>query len=248
MKHLLFGFHSIQAALQQQPELLLSLHIARKQEHSEALNKILQLAKLHQIPINHSAPKTLDKLTDNARHQGLVAAISKFIVGDEKELMHSLKSIENPLILILEHVQDPRNFGACLRSAAAANVDCVIFVKGNASPITPLVHHTSAGTSFSLNLFQVANLARCIAGLKKQNVWCYGLEANSKQSLYQTDFSTGSAIIVGSEGVGLKQRTRSLCDANISIPMSLAVESLNVSVATAISLFEANRQRNHKKP
>ena len=244
MDNFLFGFYSIQSALKVRPESILSLQISVKKTQSYILDDLLQSLNAYQIPLTYVKPESLDKLTNHARHQGVVAKIKKFTTGNEHTLIEHLKTLTHPaLILVLENVQDPRNFGACMRSAAAAEVDGIIFPKGACSPITPLVHHASVGSSYYLNLFQVSNLARTIELLKKSNIWCYALDVNSEQTLYQTDLTLGSAIIMGSEGNGLKYRTKKLCDATLFIPMGSLVQSLNVSVASAISLFEARRQR-----
>lgn len=242
--HIIFGIHSIQAALDTTPESIITLHICNKKSSDRLLVALQKQAKANDISIQITSNQSLDKISNKARHQGIVAQTKKINTGDEKSLIRHLSNIKNPLVLVLDNVVDPRNFGACIRSAAACGVDALVFPSHSASPLTPLVHHTSAGTSFYLPLFEVSNLARSLDLLKKINIWCYGLSADSKQTLYQTDLTGGVAIVMGAEGSGLKQRTQSLCDFMINIPMHNKVESLNVSVASAVSLFEANRQRN----
>lgn len=243
MKHILFGIYSIEAALKTSAESVLGLYIDEKKSQQKNIIQLQTLAKDLHIPIEFVARQTLDKLSQQARHQSVVAQIKKFNPKAEKELIKHLSGIKNSLVLVLDNIQDPRNFGACLRSAAASNVDAVVFGHSSSSSVTALVHHTSAGSSYYLNLFQVNNLARSIEALKKINIWCYGLDSNAKQNIYQTDLTGSTAIIMGAEGKGLKPRTRSLCDNMLCIPMNDTVESLNISVAAAVSLFEVNRQR-----
>ena len=149
----------------------------------------------------------------------------------------------NSLILILDSIQDPRNLGACLRSANAAGVDCVVINKDGSAPINALVHKTSAGALNQLKIFSVTNLSRTIKALKEHNIWVVGLDGATDQSIYQIDLTTPTAIIMGAEGSGLRSLTKKSCDQLAMIPMQGNVESLNVSVATGIALFEASRQR-----
>jgi 23S rRNA (guanosine2251-2'-O)-methyltransferase len=158
-------------------------------------------------------------------------------------MQHINKLEKTALILILDSIQDPRNLGACLRSANAAGVDCVVINKDGSAPINALVHKTSAGALNQLKIFSVTNLARTIKALKEENIWVIGLDSSTETSLYQIDLSTPSAIIMGSESSGLRSLTKKSCDQLAMIPMQGNVESLNVSVATGIALFEASRQR-----
>ena len=163
---------------------------------------------------------------------------------NQNELIEFVSRLETtPLILILDSIQDPRNLGACLRSANAAGVDCVVINKDGSAPINALVYKTSAGALNQLKIFQVTNLARTIKALQKENIWVVGLDGSTNTSIYQIDLKTPTALIMGAEGSGLRKLTKQSCDQLAFIPMQGNVESLNVSVATGISLFEASRQR-----
>ncbi|MGJ8663881.1 MAG: 23S rRNA (guanosine(2251)-2'-O)-methyltransferase RlmB, partial [Marinicella sp.] len=145
---------------------------------------------------------------------------------------------------VLDCIEDPRNLGACLRSADAAGVNAVVFGKDKSASITPVTHKTAAGAVEHLDIFQVTNLVRAIETMKEAGVWIYGtaLEENS-QNIYQTDLTGPVAIVMGNEGKGLRHLVKQSCDHLIHIPMSGEVQSLNVSVATGVALFEVTRQR-----
>jgi 23S rRNA (guanosine2251-2'-O)-methyltransferase len=152
---------------------------------------------------------------------------------------------KQPLLLILDQVQDPHNFGACLRTADAAGVDAVIVAKENACPMTPVVQKVASGAAETLAIFRVSNLARTMDSLKRQGVWLLGTSDKVGNSLYQQNLDGALAIVMGAEGSGLRQLTEKKCDSLLSLPMAgSAVSSLNVSVATGVCLFEVVRQRN----
>jgi len=240
---IIFGFHSIQAQLETTPEGLLKVWTLDNR-HDKRLNTIT--TQLNQLGVN-TAPvskQQLDKLTKNQTHQGIAAEIRLPTLPNQEELMAHIAKLEKPaLILILDSIQDPRNLGACLRSANAAGVDCVVINKDGSAPINALVHKTSAGALNQLKIFSVTNLARTIRALKEANIWVTGLDGSTNTSLYQIDLTTPSALIMGSEGSGLRTLTKKSCDQLAMIPMQGNVESLNISVATGITLFEASRQR-----
>jgi len=148
-----------------------------------------------------------------------------------------------PLILMLDSIQDPRNLGACLRSANAAGVDCVVVNKDGSAPINAVVHKTSAGAINQLKIFQVTNLVRTIKSLQAQELWVIGLDGDVKTSIYDINFIDPTVIVMGTEGKGLRQLIKKTCDQLVTIPMIGNVESLNVSVAAGIALFEGRRQR-----
>ena len=240
---IIFGFHAIQAQLESNPECLLKVYTLDGR-NDKRLNTIsTQFDKLS-INTQRSTKQQLDKLTKNQTHQGVVAEILLPTLPNQDGLMQHITKLEKTaLILILDSIQDPRNLGACLRSANAAGVDCVVINKDGSAPINALVHKTSAGALNQLKIFSVTNLARTIKALKDEDIWIVGLDGSTKTSLYQIDLTAPSAIIMGSEGSGLRSLTKKSCDQLAMIPMQGNVESLNVSVATGIALFEANRQR-----
>ncbi|BAS67731.1 23S rRNA (guanosine(2251)-2'-O)-methyltransferase RlmB [Bathymodiolus septemdierum thioautotrophic gill symbiont] len=240
---LIFGFHSIQAQLESNPECLLKVYTLDNR-HDKRLNTLI--TQLNQLGINTlvSSKQQLDKMTKNQSHQGVAAEILLPTLPNQDDLITYVTQLEkSALILILDSIQDPRNLGACLRSANAAGVDCVVINKDGSAPINALVHKTSAGALNQLKIFSVTNLARTIKALKEENIWVIGLDGSTKNSLYQIDLTIPSAIIMGSEGSGLRSLTKKHCDLLAKIPMQGNVESLNVSVATGVALFEASRQR-----
>ncbi len=240
----IFGFHAIQAQLDSSPECLLKVFTLNNRNDKRLNTLISQLDQLG-IHTQQSSKQQLDKLTKNQTHQGIAAEILLPALPNQDSLMHYVKKLEkSSLILILDSIQDPRNLGACLRSANAAGVDCVIINKDGSAPINALVHKTSAGALNQLKIFSVTNLSRTIKALKEQNIWIIGLDGATNQSIYQVDLSTSTAIVMGAEGSGLRLLTKKSCDQLAMIPMQGNVESLNVSVATGIALFEASRQRN----
>jgi 23S rRNA (guanosine2251-2'-O)-methyltransferase len=186
----------------------------------------------------------LDRLTKYEPHQGIVAeVILPPLLGHEALIDFVTKLSSSPLILMLDSIQDPRNLGACLRSANAAGVDCVVVNKDGSAPINAVVHKTSAGAINQLKIFQVTNLARTIKSLQAQELWVIGLDGDVTTSIYDINLRVPTVIVIGAEGKGLRQLIKKNCDQLAQIPMIGNVESLNVSVATGIALFEGRRQR-----
>ncbi|RUM86513.1 MAG: 23S rRNA (guanosine(2251)-2'-O)-methyltransferase RlmB [Candidatus Thioglobus sp.] len=241
---IIFGFHAIQAQLDSNPECLLKVYTLDNRNDKRLNTLTTQLDRLC-INTQQSNKQQLDKLTKNQTHQGIAAEILLPALPNLDGLIHHIAKLDNnSLILILDSIQDPRNLGACLRSANAAGVDCVVINKDGSAPINALVHKTSAGALNQLKIFSVTNLSRTIKALKEHNIWVVGLDGATDQSLYQIDLTTPTAIIMGAEGSGLRSLlTKKSCDQLAMIPMQGNVESLNVSVATGVALFEASRQR-----
>ncbi len=241
MSDLIFGIHAVEMALKagdQVQEIWL-----QKDAQNKRLLNLLKAIEKTAVPLNRVSLQALDKLCDD-RHQGVVAKIHAVQLQSEKDLKAQLKNWHNPLILVLDCIEDPRNLGACLRSADAAGVTAVVFSKDKSASITPITHKTAAGAVEHLNIFQVTNLARAIEAIKEAGIWVYGtaLEENS-QNIYQTDLTGPVAIVMGNEGKGLRHLVKQSCDHLIHIPMAGEVQSLNVSVATGVALFEVVRQR-----
>lgn len=240
---IIFGFHALEAQLDANPQCIVRvLTFDRRQD--KRLNRLHEQLKDLQIPWQQAQKSHLDKLTQNGSHQGVVAEILLPTLPGQDALITHVKQLQGKaLVLVLDSIQDPRNLGACLRSANAAGVDCVVLNKDGSAPINALVHKTSAGALNQLNIFQVTNLARTLKALQDCGVWSIGLDGHTQTSLYQVDLTDSVAIVMGAEGSGLRTLTKKTCDQLVKIPMQGNVESLNVSVATGISLFEALRQR-----
>ena len=196
------------------------------------------------IDVRRVAQQALDGLAGGVRHQGAAARYAAAKTSDEHELPALVEAAGGrALILVLDGVQDPHNLGACLRSAAAAGATAVVFPKDKAVQVNATVRKTSAGAADTLPIFSVTNLSRTLRELQKAGVWVYGLAGEADASLYALDLTGNVALVMGSEGEGLRRLIRDTCDGLAKIPMPGGFESLNVSVASGVALFEAVRQR-----
>jgi 23S rRNA (guanosine2251-2'-O)-methyltransferase len=201
------------------------------------------------IDVRRVAQQALDGVAGGLRHQGAVARYAAAKTWDENELPQLVEAAEGrALVLVLDGVQDPHNLGACLRSAAAAGVTAVVIPKDKAVPVNATVRKTSAGAADTVPIIRATNLARCLRDLQQLGVWIYGLAGEAQASLYALDMRGNVALVLGGEADGLRRLTREQCDQLVTIPMpgtegGQGVESLNVSVATGVALFEAVRQR-----
>ena len=239
----IYGFHGIEAQLNANPECVLKVTLQSGREDRRISAVVAQL-DAHQINYSYIDKTKLDRLTKDQAHQGIIADIVLPPLPGQDALLKFVESLDtNPLLLMLDSIQDPRNLGACLRSANAAGVDCVIINKDGSAPINALVHKASAGALNQLKVFQVTNLVRTIKALQDLSLWVVGLDGETKSSLYQLNLSEPSVLVMGTEGKGLRRLVKNTCDQLVKIPMHGNVESLNVSVATGIALFEATRQR-----
>lgn len=177
------------------------------------------------------------------RHQGVVALIRERAPLNEALAKDFVRSLTRPLLLILDGVQDPRNFGACLRTADAAGVDLVVTARNRNVGLTPVVSKVAAGAAGLQPVAEVANLARFMKFLAAEGIWLIGADDAAGKSLYEADLTVGLGLVLGAEGAGLRHLTRERCDELVSLPMHGAVESLNVSVAAGVCLYECRRQR-----
>jgi 23S rRNA (guanosine2251-2'-O)-methyltransferase len=212
------------------------------------LAEIEQQARRRDIDVRRVAQQALDGVSGGTRHQGVAARYAAAKTWDEHDLAELVEQAQGrALLLVLDGVQDPHNLGACLRSAAAAGVTAVVIPKDKAVQVNATVRKTSAGAADSIPVVRVTNLARSLRELQKQGVWLYGLAGDASASLYGIDLRGNVALVLGGEGEGLRRLTRDLCDQLVSLPMpgaaAAGVESLNVSVAAGVCLFEAVRQR-----
>lgn len=241
------GYHAINALLQTNPERALEFYYVAKTSRQNQFSLVQQFAELGVITKSTDKP-TLTKRCGSEHHQGVALLAKQRKEGDEKQLLQSLKSVlasdNSPLLLILDQVQDPHNFGACLRTAEAAGVDGVIVAKDNASPITPTVQKVASGAVETVDIYRVTNLARTMQALQRAGVWIVGTSDRAIKSLYQQDLTAPLALVMGAEGGGMRQLTKKNCDELVRLPMAgTVVSSLNVSVATGVCLFEIVRQR-----
>ncbi|MGN2243687.1 23S rRNA (guanosine(2251)-2'-O)-methyltransferase RlmB [Frateuria sp. GZRR33] len=226
-------------------EVLVDIATAQR---NARIKELVDQARSHHIPVHHRPREQLDKLAGQARHQGIVALYEPPPMAHEDELAGLLeRDGMETLVLVLDGITDPHNLGACLRSAAAAKVTAVVVPKDRAVGLTPVVRRASAGGADRVPLVAVTNLARTLRELKDAGVWITGLAGDTDTSVYEVDFRGPVALVLGSEGEGMRRLTRELCDFVAKIPMPGMMESLNVSVATGVVLFEALRQRGAKR-
>ncbi len=242
-KQFLFGLHAVEALLQKQPERVIRLCVQQDRKDKK-IEMLLSLAKQHAIDIDYVSRQELDRMTQEANHQGVVAFCNKARIYAESDLHFLLENSEMPpFVLVLDGIQDPHNLGACFRSADAAGVHAIIAPKDKSVGLTPVVSKVASGATETVPFVQVTNLVRALEALKERGIWTYGAAADASQTLYQTNLSGPVAIVLGAEGSGLRRLTREHCDVLLKIPMQGSVASLNVSVATAVFLFEVVRQR-----
>ncbi|KJV37187.1 23S rRNA (guanosine(2251)-2'-O)-methyltransferase RlmB [Luteibacter yeojuensis] len=241
------GINPVEGALANDPGRVRELLVEQNSKNAR-INEILAAARKHGIQVRTMGKDQLEKMSGEARHQGVVARYETPPMLGENEL-ESLVEKAGPdcLVLVLDGVTDPHNLGACLRSAAAAKVTAVVVPKDRAVGLTPTVRRASAGGADLVPLVAVTNLARALRSMKDAGVWITGLAGETEQSIYEVDFKGPAALVLGSEGDGMRHLTRETCDFIAKIPMPGGMESLNVSVATGIVLFEALRQRGVKK-
>jgi 23S rRNA (guanosine2251-2'-O)-methyltransferase len=241
------GINPVEGALSNDAERVRELVVEQGQRNARVL-ELAERAKALKIMVNHRPREQLDKLAGEARHQGVAALYEAPPMAHENDLAALMeRDGSNTLVLVLDGVTDPHNLGACLRSAAAAKVTAVIVPKDRAVGLTPVVRRASAGGADRVPLIAVTNLARTLRELKDAGVWITGLAGDTDTSIYGVDFKGPVALVLGGEGEGIRRLTRELCDFVAKIPMPGTMESLNVSVATGVVLFEALRQRSAKR-
>jgi 23S rRNA (guanosine2251-2'-O)-methyltransferase len=240
---LLVGINAVEGALRHDASAVIEV-LVEQGAHNRRVKEISDAAREAGVAV-HARPRDfLDKATGGARHQGVIARWTPPAERSEADLPGLLEAAgRDALVLVLDGVQDPHNLGACLRSAEAAGVTAVILPRDRAVGITPTVRTASAGAADRVPVVRVANIARALEALKAAGVWITGLAGEGDTSLYAVDLKGPVGIAVGGESDGLRRLTRDLCDYVARIPMRGEVESLNVSVATGIALFEVLRQR-----
>ena len=242
-KEIFPGIHTVASLLRWHPERIQSLWLEQN-KHNRRIDQLIALASEAGISIQQVQRNKLDQLCESTQHQGLAASCSPTPVSDEHDLLGEIATASAPpLYLVLDEISDPHNLGACLRTADAAGIDAVILPQRHTAPLTPTVHKIASGATVRLKIVRTTNLARCLDAIKSAGVWVYGAEGTARAPVYQADFSHPSAIVMGAEDQGMRRLTREKCDQLLALPMLGGVESLNVSVATGIFLFEAVRQR-----
>jgi 23S rRNA (guanosine2251-2'-O)-methyltransferase len=237
-----FGLHSVRVLLQQRPERA-SLLVLQKGREDARTAELLRMAQAAGVRTEWRDAQELDRLAGNEHHQGACLQIRALGPMGEGALDELLGRTTAPLLLVLDGVQDPHNLGACLRTADAAGATAVIVPRDRAAGLTPTVRKVASGAAETMPLIQVVNLARTLRWLKEREIWVVGADDEAPKSLFETKLTGALALVLGAEGAGLRRLTREHCDLLVGIPMAGAVESLNVSVAAGVLLFEAARQR-----
>ena len=238
----LFGFHAVSVRIKTAPNSIVEvLYDASRRD--ARMKQFLARARESEVRLIEADGLRIAKLAGSHGHQGVAARV------EAVQQVHSLDDLldsiteENPLILVLDGVTDPHNLGACLRVADGAGAHAVIAPKDHAAGINATVAKVASGAAETVPYFMVTNLARTLNELKERNIWVVGTSDTAEKSIYQMDLKGPVALVLGAEGDGIRQLTRKTCDELVQIPMKGAVESLNVSVASAVCLYEALRQR-----
>jgi len=241
--NLLIGIHAVESSLTHAIGQVSAVMVA-EESHNPRVKSLVELASQAGIRVSIEPRALLERRSEGERHQDIIAEFRPDNILGEKDLDAALDVVSGPpLVLVLDGVQDPHNLGACLRTAEAAGVHLVILPKDRSAPLTPVARRSASGAAEVLPLLMATNLARVLRRLKERGVWLMGTSDQAEKSLYQSDLSGPLALVMGSEGKGMRRLTAELCDFQMSIPMSGSVSSLNVSVATGVCLFEMMRQR-----
>lgn len=237
----LFGFHAVGVRLKVAPESIVEVYFEATRRDAR-MRQFIERAKDAGVRLIEADGLRLSKLAGSHGHQGVAALVKPMEqVHSLDDLLDSLK--EPPLLLVLDGVTDPHNLGACLRVADGAGAHAVIAPKDHAAGINATVAKVASGAAETVPYFMVTNLARTLGELKERNIWVIGTSGDADKTVYQVDLKGPTALVLGAEGPGMRQLTRKTCDELVSIPMKGGVESLNVSVASGVCLYEALRQR-----
>ena len=237
----LFGFHAVGVRLKTAPQTIIEIYFEPTRRDAR-MRQFLERVREAGVRLIEADGLRLAKLAGSHGHQGVAARVEAMAqVKSLDDLLDQIK--EPPLLLVLDGITDPHNLGACLRVADGAGAHAVIAPKDHAAGINATVAKVASGAAETVPYFMVTNLARTLGELKERNIWCIGTSGDAPKTLYQVDLKGPTALVLGAEGDGMRQLTRKTCDELVNIPMHGAVESLNVSVASGVCLYEALRQR-----
>jgi 23S rRNA (guanosine2251-2'-O)-methyltransferase len=247
--HTIYGLNPVLEALRSAHRPLQQITIAEGARH-ERLKELLELAKLARIPVHRAPRLALDRALPGLTHQGVMARTAASGYYDADELLERLAAMVNsehkPLVLGLDAIEDPRNLGAILRTAECSGVDGVFIPERRAVGLTATVAKAAAGALEHVAVARVTNLVQLIERLKQVNIWVVGATGEASLNYTEWDWTSPSALFLGNEGAGLHRLVREHCDALVRIPVRGRIESLNVSVAAGVVLYEALRQRSEK--
>jgi 23S rRNA (guanosine2251-2'-O)-methyltransferase len=244
MKHgeTIYGMHAVRIMLERYAERVLAVRLAEQRDDPRA-RTIEELARRHQRPVQRVDAQSLRQQLGDVAHQGVAAEITPLPPWSEDALLAALQVARAPLLLVLDGVQDPHNLGACLRTADACGALAVIVPRDRAAQLSPTVRKVAAGAAETTPVVTVTNLVRTLKLLKEAGLWIVGADAEAAKPAREVDLRGPIVLVLGAEGAGLRHLTRQNCDFLVSLPQRGAVESLNVSVAAAMLLYEALRQR-----
>lgn len=235
-----FGFHAVLSRLRADPGSVVEIFLDEARQDARGKD-LVAAAERAGVRLMRVPAKRLDGFYGGGRHQGVVARVELKNLSTDMDSI--LEKTQKPFLLVLDGVTDPHNLGACLRVANAAGADAVIAPKDRAAGITPAVSKVASGAAEATPYLMVTNLARTLAEIKERNIWVFGTDERAEKTLYESDIPDSVAWVLGAEGEGMRRLTRESCDVLVRIPMSGAVESLNVSVAAGVVLFETARRR-----
>ena len=239
----LYGFHAVGVRLKTAPQSVIEIYFEATRRDAR-MRQFIERAKEAHVRLIEADGLRLSKLCGNHGHQGVVARVEPLAqVTSLDDLLDSLPREQPPLLLVLDGITDPHNLGACLRVADGAGAHAVIAPKDHAVGVNATVAKVASGAAETMPYFMVTNLARTLNELKERNIRVIGTSDDAPKTLYQVDLRGPVALVLGAEGAGMRQLTRKTCDELVSLPMRGAVESLNVSVASGVCLYEALRQR-----
>ena len=238
----IYGMHAVRVMLERHADRVLTVRLAEQRDDPRA-RAIEELARRHQRPVQRVDMHSLRQQLGDVAHQGVAAEITPLPPWSEDQLLAALQEARAPLLLALDGVQDPHNLGACLRTADACGALAVIVPRDRAAQLTPAVRKVAAGAAETTPVVTITNLVRTLKLLKEAGLWIVGADAEATKPARAVDLRGPIVLVLGAEGTGLRHLTRQNCDFMVSLPQRGAVESLNVSVAAAMLLYEALRQR-----
>jgi 23S rRNA (guanosine2251-2'-O)-methyltransferase len=238
----IYGLHAVRSMLARYPERVRAVKFAERRDDPRT-KEIEELARKGGRPVQRIDGRALAQMLGDVAHQGVVAEIDPLPPWTEDDLVTALETAKDPIILVLDGVQDPHNLGACLRTADACGALAVVVPKDRAAQLNATARKVAVGAAETTPVVSVTNLARALKMLKEAGLWVVGADADGEKLAQEADLKGGVALVLGAEGSGLRQLTRQTCDFIVRLPQVGAVESLNVSVAAGMLLYEAVRQR-----
>lgn len=242
----IYGRNPVEELLQNRADQVEKIYINRKL-NKQSFATILSLASKNRVPVVDVPGSKLYELVGRVNDQGIVAAISQIQYEEFEEWLEKIEPDQNMAILLLDEIEDPHNFGAILRTAAASGMSAVIVPKHRQAPVSAAVYKTSAGTAGRIPIVRAVNLNQAIITLKENKFWIAGLDMEGDSLIWDQTFDVPMAFVIGNEGRGMRKKTGEHCDFLLTIPMSNGVESLNASVSAALVCYEWRRQKIKQK-